>query len=265
MFEVNEQKILSELKPSDLVLDIGGWACPFNRANWVMDAEPYETRGYYRTYGMVSSQGGNREWFTRDTWVQRDICSKEPFPFADKYFDFVICSHVLEDIRDPLWVCSEMIRVAKRGYIEVPSREWESCRGVERKKMVGCSHHRWLIDIESDRITFLMKLYVIQSHWRFSLPVSHFKQMPPAKKVQGLWWESSNNFEFQERTIHGTDKQCVELERFVQSIHPYSKMRLAMDRNLSLLKFWVMHCLTPRTVLRVVGRFGRLFNRQGQA
>jgi hypothetical protein len=32
----------------------------------------------------------------------------------------VICSHTLEDIRDPLWVCSEMIRIGKAGYIELP-------------------------------------------------------------------------------------------------------------------------------------------------
>src|SRR6516164_2319087 len=104
------------------------WACPFNRANYVLDVEPYETRGFYTTFGGPAFQGPEREQFTKETWFQRDLCERKPFPFRDKELDFVICSHTLEDIRDPLWVCSEMIRIAKRGYIEVPSRIAETCR-----------------------------------------------------------------------------------------------------------------------------------------
>jgi len=125
------ERILAMLYPDDVVLDIGGWASPFNRANYVMDAEPHETRGYYRTLGRPPSQGGDREWFTKAAWIQRDICEKTPYPFADKSIDFVICSHTLEDVRDPLWVCREMIRIGRRRYIETPSREVESCRGLE--------------------------------------------------------------------------------------------------------------------------------------
>ena len=47
MLDANAQRILSSLSAGDLVLDIGGWACPFNRANYILDAEPYETRGFY--------------------------------------------------------------------------------------------------------------------------------------------------------------------------------------------------------------------------
>src|SRR4051812_15068559 len=127
------EKVLASIKPDDLVLDVGGWACPFNRANYVLDAEPYETRGFYEKNGLTKSQGGEKEYFTKETWIQRDICNKTPWPFADKQFDFCICSHILEDIRDPLYVSSELMRVSKRGYIEVPSRVLESCRGQEHK------------------------------------------------------------------------------------------------------------------------------------
>ena len=51
MLEPNVQKLLSELQPTDQVLDVGGWACPFNRAQWILDAQPFETRGFYRTFG----------------------------------------------------------------------------------------------------------------------------------------------------------------------------------------------------------------------
>lgn len=77
MFEPNVDALLARLQPDDLVLDVGGWACPFNRAQWILDAQPYETRGFYRTFGGPPFQGGEREWFCRETWVQRDICARD--------------------------------------------------------------------------------------------------------------------------------------------------------------------------------------------
>ena len=92
MYEPNVNRILALLKRADVVLDIGGWACPFNRANHILDVEPYDTRGFYRTFGGKSSQGGDWEYFTKDTWIQRDLCERTPYPFRDKELDFVTLS-----------------------------------------------------------------------------------------------------------------------------------------------------------------------------
>lgn len=217
-------RLLGELAPDALVLDVGGWASPFNRAQWILDAEPFETRGYYRTFGGAPSQGGEREWFSRATWVQRDICARGPWPFEDRQFDFVICSHTLEDIRDPLWVCSELIRVGKAGYIEVPSRVFESTRGVERPNTAGLSHHRWLIDIEGDEVRFLQKYHFIHSHWRFSLPKAYLDSRSPDAAVQWLWW--NGEFRYSEATIHGLANQERELARFAEAAYPRPPWRL---------------------------------------
>jgi hypothetical protein len=221
MFEPNVARVLDLIGPSDLVLDIGGWARPFNRADYVIDAEPHATRG---SFG--NAQGGERELFTKNTWIQRDICDHTPFPFGDMTFDFVICSHTLEDVRDPVWVCAEMIRVAKRGYIEVPSRVAESCRGVEPGQ-VGWSHHRWLIDIADSSVTFLMKYHMIHSRARFSMPASYLSSRPERERVQWLFWE--DQFTYRERTIHGIANIASELEGFVQRVHPYSRWRLRTE------------------------------------
>ncbi len=65
-----------------MVLDIGGWAHLFNRANYLMDLAPYETRGFYNhrcaKNNPIPLVGGNVEMFTKDTWIVRDICAKEP-------------------------------------------------------------------------------------------------------------------------------------------------------------------------------------------
>jgi hypothetical protein len=224
----NSDGVMRLLSPADVVLDIGGWAHPFNRANYVMDSGSYETRGYYnRTFAKANPFppiGGTEEYFTAETWIQRDICEKTPFPFADKSLDFVVCSHTLEDIRDPIWVCEEMIRVGKAGYIEVPSRVWESCRGHE-PGIAGLSHHRWLIDIDQagNSIAFLPKFHNIHN-WRYSLPKSVLRSLDERARVQWLFWKDS--FSYSEITIHGLENQADELASFVDKVRPYSPVRI---------------------------------------
>lgn len=233
MLESSVQRLLSQISAGDVVLDIGGWACPFNRANFVMDAEPFETRGYYQTIGKPAFQGGSTEHFTKHTWLQRDICDRTPYPFGNKELDVVTCSHVLEDIRDPLWVCSEMVRISKRGYIEVPSRLAESCRGWESPRTAGLTHHRWLIDFDqtSRSVTFLMKHHMIHSDRRYSFPGSFFSSLGPDQRVSAFFWDDT--FEFSERQIHGLPGVSAELEGFVAQHYRYPAWRLAADRVLA--------------------------------
>jgi hypothetical protein len=219
----NADLIASRLAPHDAVLDIGGWARPFNRANYVMDQEPYATRGYYG----LPAQGGEREHFTRDTWIERDICAHQPYPFADKELDFVICSHTLEDVRDPLWVCAEIVRIGKAGYLEVPSRLAESCRGVEPGQ-VGWSHHRWLIDIAPGEVRFMMKYHKIHSHWRLSFPRRFLRGLAAEEQTQWLFW--SDRFDFSETILHGPDNIAAELAAFVARVRPYPRPLVAADR-----------------------------------
>jgi hypothetical protein len=228
MLQVNSDLIMRRLQPGDVVLDIGGWAHPFNRADFIMDLEPYETRGYYnRAFARsnpIPAIGGTAEHFSAATWIQRDICDRAPFPFANKSIDFVICSHTLEDIRDPLWVCSEMTRIGKAGYIEVPSRLWESCRGMERG-IAGLSHHRWLIEIEDTKIAFMQKYHSIHS-WRRSLPHSVLKNTQEQDAVQWMFWKAQ--FDFAEVVLHG-DAQTANLESFVAQIKPHPRWLLRAD------------------------------------
>ena len=228
MHETSEKRIMANLRPDDVVLDIGGWARPFNRADYVIDAEPYDTRGYYGT-----PQGGEREYFNAETWIRRDVCDHTPFPFHDKELDLVICSQTLEDVRDPIWVCSEMVRVGKRGYLEVPSRIVESCRGVEPGQ-VGWSHHRWLIDIQNNVVSFLFKYHMLHSHWRFSFSTRFLRRLTEFEKVQWLIWEES--FEYHEKTIHGVENIAHELESFVNNVHPYPAWILRLNAGWRFLR-----------------------------
>ncbi len=139
MLKASRERV--EALPADArVLDVGGFAAPLHRADWVLDLMAWETRGLYGATDPAL------ERFSAQTWVQRDICSREPWPFAEGAFDFAVCSHTLEDVRDPVWVCSELSRVARAGYVEVPSRLVEQSFGVQGG-WVGWGQHHWLIDV----------------------------------------------------------------------------------------------------------------------
>src|SRR6476469_899592 len=206
MLEASVPRILERLGPDDVVLDIGGWYRPFTRADWVLDLMPYETRG------AGGRDGPADERFTRETWIQRDICDREPYPFADKQVDFVICSHTLEDVRDPLWVCSEMIRVAKAGYIEVPSRLEEQTYRVQGP-WVGWGHHRWLIDIVDGKLEFVFKHHVLHGRKSDHFPEAFRDALTPEQRVQVRWWEGS--FEYEERIFVSAEQLDPYLADYV--------------------------------------------------
>ena len=192
--------------PDDaLVLDIGGWAKPLLRADWVIDLMPYETRGLYGAAGD--------ERFSADTWVQADICAREPWPFEDGQFDFVVCSHTLEDVRDPVWVCSEIDRVGRAGYIEVPSRLEEQSYGFQGP-WVGWGHHHWLIDVTPGRIEFVFKHHILHGRESDHFPAGFQQRLSPEERVQQLWWEGS--FEYGERVMMSAEEIDPYLADFVR-------------------------------------------------
>lgn len=145
---------LDRIKPTDLVLDIGGWWKPLNRADHVVDLLPYETRA------GGGRLGNGPEQYTKETWFNFDIC-ETPWPIEDKAYDFVYCGQTLEDIRDPIAVCKELSRVAHRGYVEVPS-VWIECTydidvGPLTAHYPGFEKHRWLVFQEDDELLFVPK------------------------------------------------------------------------------------------------------------
>ena len=228
MLKENVKKIMGVIKKKDSVLDIGGWAMPFNRANYIVDIQPYETRGFF------GSQGGNKEHFTKKTWILHDISSKKKLPFKNKQIDFIICSQTLEDIRDPVWFCSELIRVAKKGYIEVPSMTAELTKGIASKKYAGYYHHRWLINILDNKIIFRFKPHFLHNDWRFHLPKRYLKNLNDKKKVSYLFWK--NRFDYEEVIQISRDKVEKKIYNFIKSKKFYPKIYYSLDKYLRIIK-----------------------------
>jgi hypothetical protein len=175
------QASIDRLPADGLLLDVGGWAKPLARADWVIDLMPYATRGLY-------GERPGDERFSEHTWVEQDVC--EPWPFEDGQFDFAVCSHTLEDVRDPVFVCRELQRVARAGYVEVPSRIEEHMTGINGP-WAGWAHHRWVCDVDpfAPSIDFVFKTHAIPAIPRAELPIE--------RRVQWFWWDGS--FAFRER------------------------------------------------------------------
>ncbi len=208
MLAASAERILENLQDDEVILDVGGWAAPFARADWVIDLLPYATRGLY------SDSQPQLERFDDSRWIERDICDREPFPFAEDEFDFAICSHTLEDIRDPVWVCSELQRVAKAGYIEVPSRLEEQSWGVHGD-WVGWAHHRWLVEIDGQSVRFVVKPHHVHGPQQFHFPPGFAATLTAEERVQTLFWR--RQFEVGERVFTGPEEIDAYLADYVSA------------------------------------------------
>jgi SAM-dependent methyltransferase len=102
-----------------LVLEVGAGGNPYPRANVLLDA-------------METTIERNEQQLINDRPLVLGLC--EELPFKDKSFDYVIASHVHEHTDDPEKFLSELMRVAKAGYIETPEGWFE--------KMCSFTYHR---------------------------------------------------------------------------------------------------------------------------
>jgi len=102
---------LRSIKNTDRVLEIGPGSSPHPRADLLLELR-YESSDEYK------QQCGDDGLTVSDPRVV--YYDGRKFPFEDNQFDYVICSHVLEHIQDVEFFCSEMFRVAKKGYFEYP-------------------------------------------------------------------------------------------------------------------------------------------------
>jgi SAM-dependent methyltransferase len=114
--------------PTDLVLDVGSGQNPNLRADVLCD--------YFLTDHSERACGGapvvDRPLVVAD--------AERRLPFRDAAFDFVVCSHLLEHVRRPERLLSELRRVARRGYIETPHRVHE--------QLYGNPFHKWLVSLD---------------------------------------------------------------------------------------------------------------------
>lgn len=109
---------IKSIKKRDKVLEVGPGNTPFYRSDTLLEKIFDSEDEAFEQSGRTESRSLKKEiiYYKDDT-----------FPFANKKFDYVICSHVLEHIpkNDLPFFVLELARVAKMGYVEIPLYNFE--------------------------------------------------------------------------------------------------------------------------------------------
>lgn len=134
---IKAQKLGHHLLPRRrwLILDVGSGDGPSPSADVLCDRYPLDDTE--RTAPLRMDR----------PFVVGDV---EDLPFVDGAFDFAYCSHVLEHTRAPGRAVAELERVARAGYIEVPSEFLE-------KSARSTSSHLWFVRLEDGKLVFAPK------------------------------------------------------------------------------------------------------------
>jgi SAM-dependent methyltransferase len=219
----NLQAVIEKARAADRVLDVGGWYLPLHAATHVLDLLPYATRGQ-------PLDPENHARFSAITWCVQDACVA-PWPWPDKFFDFSFCSHLLEDVRDPLAVVCELARVAKAGYLETPSRAREifakgrwaglaACIG--RPPEVGFYHHRWFVEAKGSHLRFLAKTSEILRDPRYYITRGALgRKMREDESGLGIFWEGE---------ITAEETIVIEMEDVQKNLREFRAETLARLR-----------------------------------
>lgn len=146
-------RVLALLAATDgPILDVGGAAGPYGGASHILDILPYDPdRLTSNAWGRVGCG------WSSSHYTSFDLCSTRRWPFPDKSFALGLCSHALEDLRDPLPALAEMGRVCQQLLIVAPSRLVEQTYGVDHPRFAGFAHHPWMVTHERDRLCFRRK------------------------------------------------------------------------------------------------------------
>lgn len=189
------------IRPDDFVLEIGSGHNPKARSDVLCD----------KFIADDEQRGGT-------IVADRPIVEADGqfLPFVDQTFDYVICSHVLEHVEDPVQLIAELERVARRGYIETPSEIGE--------RIYGWHYHNWVVNLvegclmlrrnerNSQFGQLFHRLAETDKHWkRFHL--THHNLF-----LVQYEWEKEINYEILPDPESALDLECPDtLERLIVS------------------------------------------------
>lgn len=159
-----------------LVLEVGSGGNPYPRSNVLLDA--YETTR-------------ERHWVPLTTDRPTVLGFVENLPFKDKSFDFVIASHVLEHSTDPEKFLSELQRVAKAGYIEVPDAFMERVNPYK--------DHRLEITLRDGKLIIFKKKNWVEDQYLFDLYEHRVKRIMTAELMPNRPFDFHVRYYWQDR------------------------------------------------------------------
>ena len=129
--------------PDYRVVDIGGTANPWvdKYVDTYIDLQPFQT-------DKELIQGDICDlWFWKRFW-EGDLCNR--------WWNFSICTHTIEDIRNPDLALQGLMSISGAGFIAVPNKQTE-LSAIENWQWIGYAHHRWIFTIANQELRMLAK------------------------------------------------------------------------------------------------------------
>ena len=131
----------------------------------------------------------------------------EKLPFKDKEFDYVICSHVIEHVNDPVKFKNEIERIGKSGYIELPTK-------LNDNIVFGCENeeygHKWWFEFDDDnqKLIFAKRINALEKFLSVGTVFKLTEIFEDSFTTQCYW---SDNIQLEKRTDYKLGKKITFL------------------------------------------------------
>jgi hypothetical protein len=188
---INEQRKLGPFTVVDVGGSVGGWSSS------VVDAiidfnDPIKSDVRYLHFKCDITHP--------DSW--NDIV--EHVKINGKY-DFCICTHTLEDIMNPAFVCEQICKIAKSGYIAVPSKYRELSRfELGANSYRGYIHHRWIFDIVDNTFIGYPKINLVEYPMFDSI-----SDISISRQDLSFYWKDTIDIKYVNNNYLGPNVQAV--------------------------------------------------------
>ena len=173
-------KILKENQNNWEILDIGCNIAPVEFAQTVADVQNFSK--FY--------EGKNKKFV---------LINDKKLPFSNNQFDFVYASHVIEHVEDLSFFISELKRISRKGYIELPS--------ILEDNLVlstnSSDDHKWMFKFDDVEKVLLVekKKQLIEPFITHGVLFDSLRKNFRSSLVLELYWENEINYEFRDFTV----------------------------------------------------------------
>jgi len=222
---------ITGIKKKDRVLEIGPGGLPHARSDVYLEKKFNEIEAH------------QQRGFAKKTEIKKPIIyyNGGKFPFKDKEFDYVICSHVIEHVpKENLELfISEIQRVAKRGYIEFPNALYELINYQDV--------HLWLMNLRNETMLFLDKsqfktnnLHKIYRDFFYNSTANLEKLFEDYKYFFFCGFEWDNQLKFKiikDVNILFTEYDYQRLKQYYSIYKPIPTNRSFLSKNMSKLYY----------------------------
>ena len=127
------------------------------------------------------------------------LIKNKNLPFSNNQFDFVYASHVIEHVEDLSFFISELKRISRKGYIELPSI-------LEDNLVLSANSsedHKWIFKFDDvDKVLLVeKKKQLIEPFITHGVLFNSLRKNFRSSLVLELYWENEINYEFRDFTV----------------------------------------------------------------